>query len=234
MPNMSLQERYAAIHSQIATLEQKYNRPLQSVMLLAVSKTQPSEKIHSLHALGHKDFGENYVQEALSKIAALKNLGINWHYIGTVQTNKAKDIAQNFSWVHTITRSKEIVALAKARPENLPPLQVCIQLKIDNSENKKGADFDAIDEIIATCQAHQQKITLRGLMGFAAMADNFDSQCQQFAQIQQSFIKYHQAHQMDTLCIGTSNDYAAAIKMGATMIRIGTALFGPRENKHDK
>lgn len=223
-----LTSRYLHIREHILALEQNYHRPKQSVTLLAVSKKQSIEAISKLAHAGQKHFAENYLQEAVPKILALASADITWHFIGTVQTNKAKLISQHFDWVHTIRRQKDIEYLAKYRPADKPPLQICIQLKLDDAETKGGAS-EPIESLLECANQHAN-IQCRGLMGFPAPADHFEQQCHQFKNIRQTFADLQQHYPLlDTLCIGTSQDYAAAIKMNATMIRLGTVLFGQRE-----
>lgn len=231
MSNPDLVRRFDELNHQIRHFEQQFQRPPHSVTLLAVSKGHSPQSIQALHQLGQKDFGENYVQEALEKISALSQFPINWHFIGTVQTNKAKLIAKHFHWIHTIRRTKDIITLAKYRSETQLPLQLCIQLKIDSSNSKEGASVSQLEDLFSCCLNYPQKVQLRGLMGFPAQASEFAMQCQQFEPIAQAFIHYQNSFAIDTLCIGTSHDFGAAIKMGATMCRIGTQLFGQRKRK---
>lgn len=229
MQNATLTQNFNLVTEKILCLEQEFYRPSNSVKLLAVSKNQSCDKILQLFQLGQQDFAENYPKEALQKISALSKYSITWHFIGTVQTNKAKLIACNFDWVHTIQRVRDIHSLCLHRPNHLSPLQACIQIKIDNAANKKGAALSDFNLLSETINQYPDKIQLRGLMGFAAKANDFKTKCEQFAEISSFFLTHKEQYALDTLSIGTSEDFDAAIKMQASMVRIGTALFGERK-----
>lgn len=204
----------------------------ENVILLAVSKTKPADMIAVLAQQGQRHFGENYLQEAIEKIAALKeqaeskNEGIVWHYIGSIQRNKTRDIAEHFDWVQTVER--EIIAkrLNDQRPAEMPPLNVLIQVNIDDEDSKSGCLPDELPELIASVKSYE-RLTLRGLMIIPAKTDT-----DAFARTKQLFDEIKHDHpelnQWDTLSMGMSGDMAEAIANGSTMVRVGTAIFGAR------
>ncbi len=198
--------------------------------LLAVSKTQPAEAVAALAAQGQRAFGENYVQEAAAKIAALAAAGLEWHLIGHLQSNKAEQAATLFDWVQTVDRPKLVAALAKGRaaaPERAP-LNVLIQVNIDDEASKHGCQPDAVD-VLAAAIAAQPALMLRGLMAIPAPWPEAERRIDAFARMHALFARLRTAHpQVDTLSMGMSSDFADAIAAGATMVRVGTALFGAR------
>jgi PLP dependent protein len=198
------------------------------VTLVAVSKSQPPESIREAHALGCGDFGENYVQEAIAKIAALGDTRIRWHFIGHLQTNKAKEVAAHFDWVHGVDRAKLAAALAKARPAGREALNVCLQVNISGEATKSGV---APDEALALARevAPMERIRLRGLMGMASFSADAAEQRAQFATLRRTLERIRdEGVSLDTLSMGMSGDLEAAIAEGATMVRVGTAIFGER------
>jgi pyridoxal phosphate enzyme (YggS family) len=225
MSAAKLSNSFYSVTENISRLEQKYHRPKHSVMLLAVSKGQSVSSIQALYELGQRHFAQNYLQESLDKISSLQEKSIAWHYIGTVQTNKAKIIANNFDWIHTIQRPKEVQAICKHRSEEKLPIHACIQIKIDPIESKSGTTFEEVEKIIEVAKQYKNKILIRGLMGFPPPCADFIKQCDQYEIIKSKFSEFKQEYDFDTLSIGTSGDYEAAIKMGATIIRLGTILF---------
>ena len=202
----------------------------QTVTLLAVSKTKPAEMIVALANQGQREFGENYLQEAIEKIKTLQALpetkDIVWHYIGSIQRNKTRDIAEHFDWVQTLERDIIAKRLNDQRPADLPPLNVLIQLNIDDEDSKSGCLPAQLPELIATIKDYS-RLQLRGLMIIPA-TENTDA----FARTQQLFNEIKQAHPelsaWDTLSMGMSADMEAAIAHGSTMVRVGTAIFGAR------
>jgi len=221
-----LQEIIAAI--QRAQTASPYQ---QQVQLVAVSKAQPADAIRAAYAAGQKIFGENYLQEALDKQAQLTDLDIEWHFIGPIQSNKTQPISQHFSWVHSVDRLKIAQRLNDARPDNLPPLQICLQLNVSNEASKSGV---APDDVMALASQIQQlpKLKLRGLMAIPAPSQNEAQQTAQFKQVRQCYdALVAEGFQLDTLSIGMSDDFQAAIAQGATFVRIGSALFGARPAK---
>ncbi len=196
--------------------------------LLAVSKTQPAERLRELYQLGQRDFGENYLQEALAKQAALADLRICWHFIGPIQSNKTKSISEHFDWVHSVDRIKVARRLSEQRPETLPALNVCLQVDISGEASKSGVPPEALPEL-AEAVAELPRLRLRGLMCIPAPSDDFAEQRRAFAEMRHGFEALRaRGHALDTLSMGMSGDLEAAIAEGATLVRIGTALFGPR------
>ena len=197
--------------------------------LLAVSKTQPPEAIRALAGLGQRAFGENYVQEALRKQAALAGLELEWHLIGHLQSNKAADAARAFDWVQSVDRAKLVDALARHRPADLPPLNVLVQVNIDDETSKHGCRPDEVDALAAAI-ALQPRLTLRGLMAIPSPGPDLRRRRQAFAAMKRLFDALAgRFPTVDTLSMGMSEDYLAAFEEGATMVRIGTALFGARK-----
>lgn len=196
--------------------------------LLAVSKTQPAEAVAALAAQGQRAFGENYVQEAAAKIAALAEAGLEWHLIGHLQSNKAELAATLFDWVQTVDRPKLVAALAKGRAAASAPLNVLIQVNIDDEASKHGCQPDAVDALAAAIAA-QPTLALRGLMAIPAPWPEAERRIDAFARMHALFARLRAAYpQVDTLSMGMSGDFADAIAAGATMVRVGTALFGAR------
>jgi pyridoxal phosphate enzyme (YggS family) len=201
------------------------------VTLVAVSKTQSPESIREAHAAGCRDFGENYVQEAIAKISVLRDTAIRWHFIGHLQTNKAKDVAQHFDWVHGIDRARVAAALAKARPAARGDLNVCLQVNI-SGEASKGGVQPAEALALAREVASLQGIRLRGLMGMASYTTDAAGQRAQFATLRRTLDEIRrEGIGLDTLSMGMSGDLEAAIAEGATMVRVGTAVFGERRRE---
>lgn len=198
------------------------------VRLVAVSKTRPPAAIREALAAGCRDIGESYVQEALPKIAALGRAGIRWHYIGRLQTNKAREVAAGFDWVHGVDRAKAAAALDRARPPELEPLNVCVQVNISGEATKGGV---APVEALALCRevVAMRRLRLRGLMGMASASADAALQRAEFAGLRQLFEEARAAGvALDTLSMGMSDDFEAAVAEGSTMVRIGTAVFGAR------
>ena len=224
----SIAQQLNKVRADIQRLEQKYGREKGSVGLLAVSKTRSSEEILKIAAQGQRDFGENYQQEALIKINGLRDQGICWHFIGPLQSNKAKGVAENFDWMHSVDRLKIAQRLNQLRPESLDPLNVCIQVNISEESSKSGVSVEELPGL-ATEMAQLSNISLRGLMALPAPVTELESQREQFRRVKALYdgLK-REGHALDTLSMGTTNDIEAAIAEGSTMVRIGTAIFGPR------
>ncbi len=198
------------------------------IRLLAVSKKQPPQLIADAAAAGQRDFGENFVQEGLEKIEILPHKHLVWHFIGHLQTNKTRAVAENFDWVHTVDRLKTAERLSRQRPDELGDLNVCLQVNVDDDPDKSGVRAEALPELAAAC-AELPRFNLRGLMCLPALREDFDEQRVPFARLRalrESLAANGVA--MDTLSMGMSGDYRAAICEGATIVRIGTAVFGPR------
>lgn len=214
--------------TQIKTAENLAKKPVDSVTLLAVSKTWPAEMLRLAAEAGQHCFGENYLQEALIKINALADLDLVWHFIGPIQSNKTKDIAENFDWVHSVDRDKIIQRLANQRPEQLPPLNICIQVNIDNEASKSGANVQQINQLAHHIAQHD-RLCLRGLMIIPAPDSNIAQQRRSFQQAYQLFSDLAARYpSVDTLSMGMSADMSLAIAQGSTLVRVGTGLFGKR------
>lgn len=212
----------------IREAEQQFQRIPNSVALLAVSKSQTAELIAKLVAAGQTAFGENYLQEALQKISALKDKPIEWHYIGAIQSKKATEIAKHFSWVHSVGRLLEAQKLSLARPGHLPPLNICLQVKLDNSPTKSGIHPAELHELAMAVHALPH-LTLRGLMALPPSLDSFTAQRQVFSKVRELFAQLQsEGLPLDTLSMGMTHDFEAAIAEGSTLVRIGTGIFGPR------
>ncbi|CAM2972836.1 hypothetical protein SAMN04490207_4079 [Pseudomonas gessardii] len=197
-----------------------------SVHLLAVSKTKPAQAVREAYAAGMRDFGENYLQEALGKQADLTDLPLSWHFIGPIQSNKTRAIAENFAWVHSVDRLKIAQRLSEQRPADLPPLNICIQVNVSGEASKSGctpADLPAL----ATAIQSLPRLTLRGLMAIPEPTDDRAAQDAAFAAVRD--LQAGLDLGLDTLSMGMSHDLESAIAQGATWVRIGTALFGARD-----
>jgi len=217
----------SALLEQVQNAARRAGRPVPRV--LAVSKTQPATAVAALAEAGQQAFGENYVQEAVAKIQALAGRGLEWHLIGHLQSNKAREAATCFDWVQTVDRPKLVAALAAHRPASLNPLNVLIQVNPDGEEGKAGCapgQVPALAEAIAA----QPRLRLRGLMAIPEPLPGLEDRREAFATMAKLYAELRSAHAgVDTLSMGMSADFAQAIAEGSTMIRVGTALFGPRD-----
>lgn len=226
-----LSKRYQAVRERITQAALQTGRPTLSVKLLAVSKTFPADAVAAVAALGQRDFGENYVQEGVDKIAALQGLtGLVWHCIGPLQSNKTRLVAEHFDWVHSLDRLKIAQRLSEQRPAHLPPLQVCLQVNIDGGPTKAGV---SPPEALALAQAVSAlpRLVLRGLMTIPDAMESFDAQLAVHTQAKRLFDELQTAlalPQFDTLSMGMSADLEAAVQAGSNMVRVGTAVFGSR------
>ena len=224
----NLHERLQRVRGEIAEAERQFNRGPGSVKLLAVSKTRDHADVLSMLQLGQSDFGENYVQEARGKIEQLSGHPLTWHFIGPIQSNKTRHISQYFHWVHSVDRIKIAHRLNAARPPELPPLNICIQVNVDAELSKSGVTPDEVEQL-AEQLLPLSRLNLRGLMTLPAPSDDFTTQRQAFGKLRGLYERLvRTGHGLDTLSMGTTNDMQAAIAEGATMVRVGTALFGPR------
>ncbi len=200
----------------------------ETVTLLAVSKTFPAEAIREAYQAGQTRFAENYVQEALQKIRLLGDLNIEWHFIGPLQSNKTRQIAEHFCWVHSVDRLKIAERLSEQRPPSLPPLQLCLQVNISGEDSKSGVSPEALPELAAQV-AKLPGVALRGLMAVPAPDKDQTLLHAAFARLRHLQEQLNsQGYQLDTLSMGMSDDFAVAIAEGATMLRIGSAIFGER------
>ncbi len=194
-----------------------------------MSKTRSADDIRAAHACGLNHFGENYLQEALVKIEDLGDLPLTWHYIGPLQSNKTRPIAEHFQWVHSIERAKVAQRLNDQRPEHLPPLQVCIQINLSGEASKSGASLAELPVLAREITA-MPRLTLRGLMAIPAASEDPNAQREAFLQVRLALENLKKDFPtLDTLSMGMSGDLEAAIDQGSTIIRIGTAIFGPRK-----
>ncbi len=229
---MTIAERLDAVLERIRAAERRFGRPAGSVALLAVSKTQPPEAVLEAAARGQVRFGENYLQEALAKQSALAaHQGLEWHFIGPLQSNKTRRVAESFAWVHSVDRLKIAQRLSEQRPAGLAPLSVCLEVNVDGEPSKSGFGFAELPEAAAAV-ARLPRLELRGLMAIPAPAEDFEAQRLPFARLRAAFEALRaQGLALDTLSIGMSDDLEAAIAEGATLVRIGSAIFGPRAVK---
>lgn len=214
------------VGSRIQTATQAAHRPENSVQLLAVSKTKPAEALREAYAAGLRDFGENYLQEALGKQLELADLPLIWHFIGPIQSNKTRAIAEHFDWVHSVDRLKIAQRLSEQRPAELPPLNICIQVNVSGEASKSGCTPDDLPALAAAISA-LPRLKLRGLMAIPEPTDNRAEQDAAFAAVQK--LQASLDLPLDTLSMGMSHDLESAIAQGATWVRIGTALFGARD-----
>ncbi|MDO6564750.1 YggS family pyridoxal phosphate-dependent enzyme [Amphritea sp. 1_MG-2023] len=224
-------DRFDQVRAQITAAAVHAKRSPSTIKLLAVSKTRHADELRQAWSAGQRDFGENYLQEALDKIEALDDLDICWHFIGPIQSNKTRPITENFSWVHSVDRLKVAQRLNDQRPKGMPPLNICLQVNISDESSKSGvlpSELSALARDVASLE----NIRLRGLMAIPASNDDPQRQREPFAQLNtllQNLQQQLPSAPLDTLSMGMSADMEAAILEGATMVRIGTALFGPRD-----
>jgi pyridoxal phosphate enzyme (YggS family) len=218
----------AQIRQRISDAEQRFNRDPNSVQLLTVSKTRPVAAIQAAIDAGQACFAENYLQEAVEKIIYFNKPQLIWHFIGSIQSNKTRDIAQHFHWAHTIDRIKIARRLSEQRPDHLPPLNICLQINISGEDSKSGINPDELIRLADDCSS-LANIRLRGLMAMPAQDSDFARQRVPFRQLRLLFTELQTNYpDLDTLSMGTTDDLEAAIAEGATMVRIGTAIFGAR------
>lgn len=218
-----------AVHTAINQAALKAQRGATQISLLAVSKTVAAAVIREAYAQGQRAFGENFVQEALDKMRDLHDLPLEWHFIGPIQSNKTRAIAENFSWVHSVDRLKIAQRLSEQRPTQLPPLNVCLQINISGEKSKGGV---AVEEAESLAQAISSlpHLKLRGLMAIPAPAKELHEQRASFARMRELFLNLNRSGlTLDTLSMGMSHDLTAAILEGATIVRVGTAIFGSRK-----
>lgn len=227
----SITENISTVRQQIQDAATEYNRAENSVTLLAVSKTQSADKLLLAYEADQRHFGENYVQEGLDKITALPLEGLVWHFIGPIQSNKTRDIAIHFDWVHSVDRLKIAHRLNDHRPSENGPLNVCVQVNISEENTKSGV---ALEDVEALCIQISQlpKLCLRGLMAIPAPCSDFQQQRAAYEPLKRLFFRLSSRfNHFDTLSIGMSNDVDAAIAEGSTMVRVGSAIFGVRPPK---
>ncbi len=220
------------VEKRIRVAELEFSRPLNSVMLLAVSKTKPVEDIKEAIEAGQRCFGESYAQEAVDKIRQINSNKIEWHFIGPIQSNKTRLIAENFSWVHSVDRLKIAQRLNDQRGIAQPPLNICLQVNVSEEDTKSGIRLSELPALI-TVIMKLPKIKLRGLMAIPAKSTFMDEQRAVFRQLSEHLaqLNAHFSLDMDTLSMGMSNDLEAAVAEGATIVRIGSDIFGARNRK---
>ncbi|MFG0722998.1 YggS family pyridoxal phosphate-dependent enzyme [Pseudomonas sp. GLN_6] len=222
----TIAENIAKVGVRIREAAQASQRDCAAVGLLAVSKTKPAAAIREAFAAGVQDFGENYLQEALEKQAELSDLALTWHFIGPIQSNKTKPIAEHFAWVHSVDRLKIAQRLSDQRPAHLPALNICLQVNVSGEASKSGCNPDELPEL-AQAVTQLPNLRLRGLMTIPEPTDDPSEQRAAFARLRE--LQQSLNLELDTLSMGMSHDLEAAIAEGATWVRIGTALFGARD-----
>ena len=222
----TIAKNIAKVRTRIREAAQACGRDPESVGLLAVSKTKPAAAVREAHACGQRDFGENYLQEALNKQAELSDLALTWHFIGPIQSNKTRPIAEHFAWVHSVDRLKIAQRLSEQRPAHLPPLNICLQVNVSGEASKSGC---APEELAPLALAVSQlpNLRLRGLMTIPEPTRDVAQQHAACARLRQ--LRDDLNLELDVLSMGMSDDLEAAIAEGATWVRIGTALFGARD-----
>ncbi|WP_061322350.1 YggS family pyridoxal phosphate-dependent enzyme [Serratia rubidaea] len=229
----TIQQNLQDVRSRIARAAESCARAPEEVTLLAVSKTKPVAALAEAIAAGQRAFGENYVQEGVEKIqhfsAQPQGAALEWHFIGPLQSNKSRLVAEHFAWCHTVDRLKIAQRLNDQRPTDMPPLNVLIQINISDEQSKSGIGLDEL-EMLAQAVAAMPRLTLRGLMAIPAPETDPQRQREVFGRMQQAFLQLQQHYpQADTLSMGMTDDMSAAISAGSTLVRIGTAIFGARD-----
>lgn len=222
----TIADNIGQVSQRIRAAADAVQRDASSIHLLAVSKTKPAQAVREAYATGMRDFGENYLQEALGKQAELTDLPLSWHFIGPIQSNKTRAIAENFAWVHSVDRLKIAQRLSEQRPADLPPLNICIQVNVSGEASKSGctpADLPALANAISALP----RLKLRGLMAIPEPTEDRAAQDAAFAAVRD--LQNSLNLPLDTLSMGMSHDLESAIAQGATWVRIGTALFGARD-----
>jgi pyridoxal phosphate enzyme (YggS family) len=228
MGPQNLPEQVRIVRNRILSAVQAAQRSVDSVTLLAVSKAQPANSVRALAAAGVQDIGESYLQEALEKMEALRDLPVTWHFIGRLQSNKTRPVATSFAWVHAVDRLKIAERLSEQRPFHAPPLNVCLQVNIAGESSKGGVTPSELPGL-ATAVAALPRLKLRGLMCIPPDEDDSARQRHWFSQLRRELESLNAAGAgLDTLSMGMSGDFEAAIAEGATIVRVGTALFGER------
>ena len=224
----SIETRLDTVRERISRAERIYGREPGSVTLLAVSKTRPASDLVLAMRAGQRRFGESYLQEALAKIRELAQQPAEWHFIGHLQSNKTRPVAEHFDWVHSVDKPKLARRLNDQRPPHLPPLNICLQVKLDQEDSKGGLSPQQTAELAAECR-ELPRLRLRGLMTLPAVAEDLAAQRRPFRMLRELQERLDSPeYPLDTLSMGMSGDLEAAIAEGATMVRVGTAIFGPR------
>ena len=234
MSPQNLPECIRAVRERMARAAAQAGRSAQSVTLLAVGKAQPAQMVRAAASCGIADFGESYLQEALEKLAALRDLPLTWHFVGRLQSNKTRPVAESFAWVHGVDRLKLAERLSAQRPPHAAPLNVCLQVNLAGEASKSGVTAAELPALAAAV-APLPRIRLRGLMCIPPEEADPERQRAWFGQLRQLFGALNDSGAgLDTLSMGMSGDFEAAILEGATLVRIGTALFGPRPAGPDR
>ncbi len=220
--------RLQVVRDRLRAAEARFGRPPGSVALLAVTKTRPPRDVREAFAAGQRSFGESYVSEALEKMPGLEDLPLEWHFIGPVQSNKTRPIAERFAWVHSVDREKIARRLSDQRPVGLPPLEVCLEVNVSGEASKSGvapADLETLARLVAGLP----RLRLRGLMAVPAPEEDFERQRSGFRRLRELFNELRAGGlALDTLSMGMTADLEAAVAEGSTVVRVGTAIFGPR------
>ena len=225
----NIEKNLNLVRQQIIQSARQFGRDAEKITLLAVSKRKTAQDIADAFACGQRDFGENYLQEAQQKMSELAHLDICWHFIGAIQSNKTKALAAGFHWVHCIERLKIAKRLSEQRPADMPPLNLCIQVNIDDEPSKAGIALKDVPELASEISG-LPRVRLRGLMTIPAPQEDFESQRRSFRALADMLSELNQRGlDCDTLSMGMSHDMSAAIAEGATLVRIGTAIFGERD-----
>ncbi|MBZ9558255.1 MULTISPECIES: YggS family pyridoxal phosphate-dependent enzyme [unclassified Modicisalibacter] len=231
MPDAQVSESLSRARRRLAAALERAQRPADDAQLLAVSKTKPAGAIREAYHAGQRDFGENYLQEALDKQAELADLdAIVWHFIGPLQSNKTRAVAEHFTWVHSVDRLKVARRLSEQRPADHGPLNVCLQVNVSGESSKSGVAPEEL-ESLALAVADLPNLTLRGLMAIPAPSDDLEAQRRPLAHLRRlrdTLNARHPSLALDTLSMGMSDDLEAAVLEGATLVRLGTAIFGAR------
>jgi len=223
-------DRYQRLTERLRQAESHYGRAEGSVCLIAVSKTYPADHVRTVAAQGQRDFGENQIQDAMTKIPVLEALGCSWHFIGPIQSNKCRDIALHFDWVHSIDRAKIAKRLSDLHPADANPINIFIQVNLQNEATKSGVLPEELGALVDDVK-NLPDLSLRGLMAIPAPEILFDRQRVTFAKLRELLQATNREHQtnMDCLSMGMTDDLEAAVAEGATHVRVGTAIFGPRQ-----
>ncbi|MDF2179499.1 YggS family pyridoxal phosphate-dependent enzyme [Aliiglaciecola sp. CAU 1673] len=229
----TIAERLADVLERLGKQSLKIHADKEAVKLIAVSKTKPAEQVAEAYQAGQRRFGENYVQEGVEKIQALSHLAhMEWHFIGPLQSNKTRPVAEHFHWVQSVDRLKIAQRLNEQRPEHMPPLNVLLQFNVSQEQSKSGAEDEKALFALAEAVQTMPNLCLRGLMTIPSATDDQQALRQEFEAMQDLFLRLKsQYNQVDTLSMGMSGDWTMAIECGANMVRLGTAIFGERQTR---
>jgi len=228
---IGLIDRYQRLTERLRQAESHYGRAEGSVSLVAVSKTYPADHVRMVATQGQRDFGENQIQDAMTKIPVLEDVGCAWHFIGPIQSNKCRDVAFHFDWVHSIDRTKIAKRLSDLRPADSEPINIFIQVNLQNESTKSGVLPDELGVLVNDVK-NLPNLKLRGLMAIPVPETIFDRQRATFAELRERLQAINREYRtnMDCLSMGMTDDLEAAVAEGATHVRVGTAIFGPRQN----